>query len=776
MLFWQEGKVILYIFNPPFDFEVKDSFKCQPKFMQHSNGIMPGDITSLILNRHGKLSFYAILNAEESIEEKKSKDVIYKNKVFNFFLHPYFDSVDHEYNKRCLESLTQEVEKSSFIKFSEIKEPESLRLNPFATVIPLPHLVLYRYKDNKKDASANDTYGLATWIEKTHHIPIFVERGATIIESLSRLEHLNNRRLEFISEEVGTHAAKMLFSKMLVRELDHNKVELKSPNQVVFPTVTLTDDKERLQILKGIEYYFEEVNGKQYIVLNNTNFLRSFSSISKLNIREPIDHLQHQFVNIKNGSKLPKKVLKLNEVRNPDDYFETFNTTDAYESDGGSGFSERAFYFQQTNLEKTISLIAALANSFSSPFQLADLSKLGEIDWQYHIIQRKKKYVFRDGEVFYTSSKGLYHAGVLEIPRDLKLQLLISKKVFELGGELRILKKVNEAIHFLYKDAVPPVLKEDLLIYDYNNFSHLGFYDKLDRTKRVITYLVNPSESKHKLNLEQKEMANSINNQLIDIVKGASAGFVVVGEIDLYVFANAILKMGLRDGAIPWKLDAIDPHDADHIFMGIDLGHNHKQRKSNLTITAINNQGCLIDFITEKDLDLNEQLSYDLTLKVFKRLFTKIAKKKLSVKNITIHRDGRFFENVSEFIMAITTAANTKVPIKLNVVEVIKNEVPLIGFKNGDKLQEGFEGLYFVSGNTSYLITNDQSLNTHTSPKPLKIRKVHGDKTIQELTEEVFWLTKPYSVNLFIPSKLPLTTLLANNFAYSRDLLHFITA
>jgi len=129
---------------------------------------------------------------------------------------------------------------------------------------------------------------------------------------------------------------------------------------------------------------------------------------------------------------------------------------------------------------------------------------------------------------------------------------------------------------------------------------------------------------------------------------------------------------------------------------------------------------------------------------------------------------------------AVTTPTHLQIRwIRLgfvHLVEVIKNEIPLIGFKCSENYLDSFEGLYFLAGDTAYLVTNDQSLNTKTAPKPLKIRKVAGDKTIEELTEEIYWLTKPYSINLFMPSKLPLSTLLANNLSYSKLLNHFITA
>jgi len=73
------------------------------------------------------------------------------------------------------------------------------------------------------------------------------------------------------------------------------------------------------------------------------------------------------------------------------------------------------------------------------------------------------------------------------------------------------------------------------------------------------------------------------------------------------------------------------------------------------------------------------------------------------------------------------------------------------------------------------IITNDQCLKTKTTPKPLKLKKITGYKDINQLTEEVYWLTKPYSINLFNPSKLPITTLLADHISYTGDLIHFTT-
>ena len=76
MIFWEEGKVTLYSFNPPF--EVKDHFKLQPKFVLNNNNVAAGDINSMILSKNGRLLFYFVLDAEEGIEEKESNGTVYK--------------------------------------------------------------------------------------------------------------------------------------------------------------------------------------------------------------------------------------------------------------------------------------------------------------------------------------------------------------------------------------------------------------------------------------------------------------------------------------------------------------------------------------------------------------------------------------------------------------------------------------------------------------------------------------------------------------------------
>lgn len=774
MIFWTDNKVILFLAD--YKFPIDDTIKFQPFFVANREGVNHQDISLVISSKDSTLKFYIVCDSEESFETKEVNGRTFQNKVYRLYLQQYFVSEDKVFIERFISDLNCEP-KHTFLKFSESERLRSYELKPFGTVLPLAELKSYKYNYLKQNVAPKDAIALATWIEKTHNIPIVVEPNSTIIQSLKRLSFLNNNSLHFISEEIGSQEAKVLYSKALIKSLNKEQVELKSSHQIAFANNFISDEEEKYLIKKGIEFFFEELEEKNNIGFSYSNFLRSSKSIDQIDLKEPINHAEHQFVNIRTGIRLPKKITELKDINSPENYFETFTNTDIYDlTEGKIRFSQKAFHYQQTNLFETVHLVSKFKECLNGNAAYLDFDKLNNLNWNYRFVKRTRKLIFHAGELHYTSSKGLHHAGVLQIPQNLQLQMLISKKAYEANGSNRILNKVNEAILFLYKDGVNQLTEKDLLIYDYNDFKHVAFSTNLNKEKSVLTYLIDPNKTSHKLNQTQKEKAASINEQIIEILKQPACSFSLVGEIDKYVFANAILKIGLKKGAIPWKVDSIDREDSNHIFIGIDLGHNHQNRTSNLTLTAINNEGCFIDCAKADNIEMNEMIPLSIVHKTFKRLFKKIKNKNLNIQKLTVHRDGRYFENVTEFANAIRTATELATSININLVEVIKNEVPLIGFRNNENFLDSFEGLYFFIGDTSYLVTNDQSLNTKTAPKPLKIRKVLGDKSIEQITEEIYWLTKPYSINLFMPSKLPLTTLLANNLSYSRDLNHFITA
>ncbi|MEP0849584.1 Piwi domain-containing protein [Trichocoleus sp. FACHB-40] len=322
---------------------------------------------------------------------------------------------------------------------------------------------------------------------------------------------------------------------------------------------------------------------------------------------------------------------------------------------------------------------------------------------------------------------------------------------------------------FLYKENISPLTKEDVILFDYETFDINKISENIKSSNSsYIVHLINPLHVKQSdiLGINQFE---SVNKQIVKALKNKYSQYIIFNDLNKYTLANVLLKLGMKNKAIPWKINSIDPQDPQHIFIGIDLGHDHKTKSTNLTVTAIDNQGWLIDKFTKKGLQLNEVIDYEILLEAFLYLSHKFLNKN---QQLTIHRDG-ILKEVGD-LHKVMKKININ---QYNLVEVIKTGVPLIGFYSnyrGHKTYlDGFQGYYVYTENLSYLITNDQSLKTKTAPKPLKIRRIYGYKQITELTEEVYWLTKAYSQNIFEPTKLPITIQKANNLSYSGDLIQF---
>ncbi|PAX55238.1 Piwi domain-containing protein, partial [Brunnivagina elsteri] len=316
-----------------------------------------------------------------------------------------------------------------------------------------------------------------------------------------------------------------------------------------------------------------------------------------------------------------------------------------------------------------------------------------------------------------------------------------------------------------------------VIIFNYHDFNEELFKTILEQEKEKCSYIV------HLINSKDTQI-EEVNAKIIEALKAhlQILKFEIINTFQENTLANCLLKLGLYNKAIPWKIDCIDSHDKSHIFIGIDLGHNHQHGSTNLTLTAIDNHGCLLTKpYQRKNLPLNETIPYSELIKGFQNILNKSLNNDIC---ITVHRDGVYQENIDDYHLVMRELGIKK----YNLVEVTKSGVPLIGFysisQGKTNYLDGFSGYYIFIKDTnqspqpndiSYLITNDQSLKTKTAPSPLKIKKVYGDKDITRITEEIYWLTKAYSANLFEPTKLPITTHLANNFSYTKNLIHFTT-
>ncbi len=383
---------------------------------------------------------------------------------------------------------------------------------------------------------------------------------------------------------------------------------------------------------------------------------------------------------------------------------------------------------------------------------------------KFRIIHQRKNLVFGAGEMHWTVGKGLFHSGVLKLPR------LKEIGIVHYGNAAQDLPKkiVDEAIHFLFKDKIPPVDSKNILKFEYDApFSEDALRLSLSKKAGWIVFLLEAKTDDPK-----KKMIDMRNQEVINAIKGAKVMFSVASEIKRETTANMLAKIGIRRKGIPWKMGSVNVEENDHVFIGIDLGHDRRKRVANLSMVAIDNQGCVLAWQVLEGLNMTETIAEaDLGL-CYQELLKQIRK---PLNGVTIHRDGIAVEGLD---LHLKVLANLGV-VEVSFLEVIKENVPILGFRamHESKLiwLDAFRGYYVHTDKLAFLVTSDQSRDLGAAPVPIKLRMLQGQRGIRAMTEEVFWLTMAYSVNLFLPSKLPITTLLANNIAYTGDLIHFST-
>ncbi|WP_414542401.1 hypothetical protein [Nostoc sp. CCY0012] len=568
------------------------------------------------------------------------------------------------------------------------------------------------------------------------------------------------------NEIIRTISEKLRFSLN-----QHDKFELKNIQAIIFNNKEITDQELRFIVKKGVEYSVEYINSEKiWINLKYTNFSRTIQPVKQLDLEEPINYKEHKLVNIRTGRSVPKKVKYISDIRDIENVFDTFDSCEAFDKRCDNlRFSQKKFWFEQTNIEDTVDLINNLDAVVDKKLKIIQFSDINQIQYKYKIIHKFRKYIFSNGELHHTPAKGLHHSGVFRMPKDMTLKVLVSVQKLETESLTKIIHNINNRIKFLYKNFVPLITEYDIITFDYNNFNSVFFKDEIQKLQS--SYLLHLFDIKDfQSNFIYMQLIDNTNKSIIDVFKKQKLKFDIVNTFQEIILANSLLKIGVRNRAIPWKINQIDIQDQNHLFVGIDLGHNHKDKFSNLTLTAIDNNGCLIRTYTIKKLANNESISYQELFKYFQYILNLSTNQ---YQGITIHRDGKFQEDVESYHRVMREIGIQK----YNLVEVTKSGNPLIGFYSNIQEQttylDGFEGYYIFTDEISYLITNDQALNTKTAPNPLKIRKIYGYKKVTEITEEIYWLTKAYSINIFEPTKLPITTLIANNLAYSRNLIHF---
>ena len=151
-----------------------------------------------------------------------------------------------------------------------------------------------------------------------------------------------------------------------------------------------------------------------------------------------------------------------------------------------------------------------------------------------------------------------------------------------------------------------------------------------------------------------------------------------------------------------------------------------------------------------------------------------LNKKLVSPTHIIIHRDGKLHhsdvESLSESIKDIWGNETS-----IDIVEIIKSGYPVMVYKNdagkAENLQSGW-AYQDIKNKYALLVTNTQADEYENLIRPIVIKHRYGNTDFTQIINQIYWLTKIYTNNLYYCTRLPATTQKANNIAGTSDKVH----
>lgn len=202
-------------------------------------------------------------------------------------------------------------------------------------------------------------------------------------------------------------------------------------------------------------------------------------------------------------------------------------------------------------------------------------------------------------------------------------------------------------------------------------------------------------------------------------------------------------------------------------FIGIDLGHTTvgDKKHSNLATVIFDNHGIFVGKYVVREIPRKENLATINCVMAFQELSKTLQRKNLpQPKQLVIHRDGKLHStDIDSLVEAVFKVWGD---IKLDIVEIIKSGFPIITVKDENmKAINPSSGSSYQDNEHKYaiLVTNTQSDDNNTTIKPIVIKQKFGESDFNIIVDQVYWFTKIYTENLYNSTRLPATTLKANN-------------
>lgn len=249
-----------------------------------------------------------------------------------------------------------------------------------------------------------------------------------------------------------------------------------------------------------------------------------------------------------------------------------------------------------------------------------------------------------------------------------------------------------------------------------------------------------------------------------------------LGENDKHQMSNFVVKCIEKLGG---KLSVIkDTHEPDTTyFIGVDLGHstNKKEEFSNLGMVLFNNRGIVQTSYVNKRIPRNEALTEEVIRAPLDFFLNHLQKNDLPLPHkIIIHRDGKLHKTDLEIILQ--KIAELFDIYDIDIVEIIKSGYPIFAKFDDEKsvYLNPTSGECWLLKEQRYAIlaTNIQSDQKGAIINPIIIKHKYGKTDFFSIAYQVYWFTKIYTNNLYNSTRLPATTLKANNIVSTGDKNH----
>ena len=215
------------------------------------------------------------------------------------------------------------------------------------------------------------------------------------------------------------------------------------------------------------------------------------------------------------------------------------------------------------------------------------------------------------------------------------------------------------------------------------------------------------------------------------------------------VLLNILLGIYGKSGIQPWILDGKLTADC---YIGLDVSRENKLSTAGI-IQIVGKDGRILKSKSLTSPQSGEKINTDTIREIFYEAVASYEKIYNEYpKHIVIHRDG-----ISREELDILKETAKNLDIKFEYVEITKNVNRRIAtFKTSDGLWETEMGSYYTKENFAYIVTTNPYEKIGMA-KPLRIKRVHGEQTMDKIVEDVYKLSFMH-IGSILKSRLPVTT------------------